>query len=186
MKSLNPSVSNNLKLFAKKYVERYVDKYQHLPLVECDENWPSECIQGNNDAQTNLWQPIEVQEKLSFDNIETALDINLHDDIRAYFTTLYSDSLHAACSEGELSLLLPWSQKDFERLQENIIGHVLMKKKLKQPVTVFFAVTDDEDCILSVNNQTGEVWVERVGCEPHKKLADSIAEFIEQLQPAIP
>jgi len=186
MKSLNTSVSDKLKFFAQQYVERYTDKYQHLPLVECDENWPSECIQGNNDAQTNFWQPIDVQDPLSFDNIETALELTLHKDLKTYFTTLYSDSLHASCSEGELSLLLPWSSKDFERLQENIIGHVLMKKKLKQSVTIFFAVTDDEDCILSVNNQTGEVWVERVGCVPHKKLANSLAEFIEQLQPAVP
>ena len=186
MKTVNVALVNNLKSFAQQYVAHYVDKYAHLPLVECDDNWPSNCLQGNNNEQTNFWQPVEVEDDLSFQNIESALEISLHRDVKHYFTALYSDSLHARCKEGELSLLLPWSDKDFERLQENIIGHVLMKRKLKQPVTIFFAVTDDEDCILSVDNATGEVWVERVGCLPHKKLADELAVFIEQLIPAIP
>jgi SecY interacting protein Syd len=46
-------------------------------------------------------------------------------------------------------------------------------------------VTDEEDIIISVNNSSGEVWVERVGCAPHKKLSDSLALFISQLTPNI-
>ena len=58
-----------------------------------------------------------------------------------------------------------------------------MKQRLKQTETVFFAVTDEEDIIISIDNANGEVWVERVGCKPHKKLSDSLANFIEQLTP---
>ena len=47
-------------------------------------------------------------------------------------------------------------------------------------------MTDDDDHIISLNNETGAVWVEKVGCEPHKKLAESLAEFIVQLTPRIP
>ena len=47
-------------------------------------------------------------------------------------------------------------------------------------------MTDNEDHIISVDNDSGEVWVEKVGCEPHKKLADSIAEFMLQLSPKLP
>ncbi len=53
------------------------------------------------------------------------------------------------------------SHHDFERLQQNLIGHILMKQKLKQAITLFFAVTDEDDIILSVNNNTGEVWAEK-------------------------
>ena len=58
-----------------------------------------------------------------------------------------------------------------------------MKQKLKQAETVFFAVTDEEDMIISLDNSSGEVWVERVGCKPHKKLSDSLVDFISQLTP---
>jgi SecY interacting protein Syd len=61
-----------------------------------------------------------------------------------------------------------------------------MKQKLKQPLTLFFALTDDENMILSVNNDNGEVWVEKVGCEAHKKVADSLTCFIRMLTPRIP
>ena len=47
-------------------------------------------------------------------------------------------------------------------------------------------MTDDDDHIISISNDTGAVWVEKVGCEPHKKLADTLAGFIEQLTPRIP
>ena len=56
-----------------------------------------------------------------------------------------------------------------------------MKKRLKQELTVFFAVTDEDDLILSFNNQTGEIWVEAIGCEPHKKMANNIDEFLASL-----
>ena len=39
--------------------------------------------------------------------------------------------------------------------------------------------------ILSINNESGEVWVERVGCKAHKKLAESLNDFICQLTPAL-
>jgi SecY interacting protein Syd len=58
-----------------------------------------------------------------------------------------------------------------------------MKQKLKQAETIFFAVTDEEDMIISLDNISGEVWVERVGCKPHKKLSNSLVEFISQLTP---
>ena len=35
--------------------------------------------------------------------------------------------------------------------------------------------------LLSVLNQTGEVFLERAGCEVTEKLADSLGEFLRQL-----
>ena len=89
------------------------------------------------------------------------------------------------CEEGNLCLLFPWSEKDFNRLQENIIGHILMKQKLKQELTIFFAITDEDDHVITLKNNSGEVWVEKVGCEPHKKLANSISDFLSDLKPHV-
>ncbi|MBL4940200.1 MAG: SecY-interacting protein [Colwellia sp.] len=188
----NESLAQILQQFSKKYIGQYQKIHGHLPIAEQDDKWLSPCekhISGDDVLSKGqvFWQPItiETDQELNFDNVELALELNLHKDIKHYFTTLYSDNLDATCEEGELSLLFAWNKEDFQRLQENIIGHVLMKQRLKQGETIFFAVTDEEDMIVSIDNDTGSVWVERVGCDPHKKLADSLAQFITQLTPLI-
>lgn len=185
MKTPALQLKENILTFSRSFLEQYQEKLHHLPLVEHDEQWPSLCLKEKFDESFMCWQPVEMVPSLSFDNLESALDITIHPSIIEYFTTIYSDSIPATCSEGHLQLLFAWSESDFARLQENLIGHVLMKQKLKQAVTLFFAVTDDENIMLSVDNQTGEVWAERVGCKPHKKIAESLADFIKSLQPDI-
>lgn len=185
MKSTNNNMADILWQFANNYIQSYQQSNGHLPVAELDPSWLSPCQQDKHNEQQILWQPKPISDPLGFGNIEDALEISLHQDIKTYFTTFYSETLHATCSEGRLSLLFPWNSDDFQRLQENIIGHVLMKRKLKQAVSVFFAVTDDDNYILSLVNDSGAVWVERVGCEPHKKLADSLPEFIKMLTPDI-
>ncbi|MGB2742495.1 MAG: SecY-interacting protein [Cognaticolwellia sp.] len=186
MKISNSSLSEFVWRFSQDYLQSYQHRFKHLPITEKSEDWLSACEQGVHQEIFSLWQPISIDETLTFDNVEAALELALHHDIKAYFSTIYSDSLDATCSEGDLSLLFAWNQKDFSRLQENIIGHILMKTKLKQKITIFFALTDDDDHIISLDNEDGSIWVEKVGCEPHKKLADSLAEFILQLTPRIP
>ncbi|WP_114324695.1 SecY-interacting protein [Candidatus Colwellia aromaticivorans] len=195
MTSSNQSNKNLVQIlhqFSEQYITDYQQTHACLPTVEQDEEWPSPCEQGATEKNPSpegevYWQPmaIEKSEELSFENVESALDLTLHNDIKTYFTLFYSESLDARCDEGELSLLFAWNKKDFERLQENLIGHILMKRRLKQKETIFFAVTDEEDMIISVDNASGAVWVERVGCKPHKQLSDSLTQFISQLTPVI-
>lgn len=193
-----------LKQFSNEYIHLYQLKHKHLPILEHDEEWPSPCelpLDGTSDeknidnsflsAGEVFWKPAlmktsaQCEPEFTFDNVESALDMALHCDIKTYFTTLFSESLDASCEEGNLALLFAWNDADFQRLQENLIGHILMKRRLKQAETVFFAVTDEEDMIISIDNQSGSVWVERVGCEPHKRLAKSLAEFISILKPQV-
>lgn len=186
MGGFNQELVNGLHTLAGKYLDSFVKKNKHLPLIEKDDDWISICEQGEHDENFNYWQPSYIKNnELTFENVESALEITLHIDIKTYFTAMYSDHLNVKCNEGDLALLFAWNDKDFERLQENMIGHILMKQKLKQTVTLFFAITDDEDYILSVNNDNGEVWVERIGCEPHKKVASSLSEFLDQLTPIV-
>ncbi len=191
MTSTNKTLADALLNFANDFSKQHNEQSGHLPLIERDEQWPSVCEQGSHDDSHNYWQPVPVtsehkkdkQEELTFTNVETALELELHPDIKTYFTTIFSSDIEAKCDDGKLSLLFAWNREDFDRLQENIIGHILMKQRLKQAATVFFAVTDEEDMIISIDNENGEVWVERVGCKPHKKLSDSLASFITQLTP---
>lgn len=192
----NQNLAEILRTFSKHYLNQYQQLHSHFPLIEQDDEWPSPCEIPHEDGAIEhcvlskgqvFWQPVNIDKKqeLDFDNVESALELILHQDVKTYFTTLYSESLNASCEEGELSLLFAWNKSDFQRLQENLIGHILMKQRLKQKETIFFAVTDEDDMIVSVDNNTGSVWVERVGCDPHKKLADSLALFISKLVPMV-
>lgn len=192
MTSSNENLADKLQQFTQQYIASYQQVHGCLPIIEQDSEWPSVCEQATTDssslAQNEVyWQPVktDISEELTFENVESALELTLHEDVKTYFTLLFSESLDARCEEGELTLLFPWNLNDFQRLQENIIGHILMKRRLKQEETVFFAVTDEEDMIISVDNNSGSVWVERVGCKPHKQLSDSLAQFISQLTPVI-
>jgi len=199
MTSSNHAKSNLvdiLQQFSTQFIKKHQDVHSHLPKVEQDEEWPSPCeILDSNDATESrslldgevYWRPVNIknEEFFDFDNVETALEMKIHRDIKTYFTTIFSENLDATCKDGGLTLLFAWNKGDFQRLQENIIGHILMKQRLKQAETVFFAVTDEEDMIISLDNITGEIWVEQVGCKPHKKLADSLSQFITTLTPLV-
>ena len=186
MKTLiNNTLSDSLWELADKYITEYKNAFGYLPVTELDEQWPSTCQVSLFEQDKIHWQPMAVKDNLSFANIEQALDIDLHQDIQTYFSTFNSENLDATSTEGRLSLLFAWNNDDFLRLQENIIGHILMKNKLKQKLTIFFAVTEEEDMILSIMNATGEIWLERVGCEPHRKIADSLVDFLKRLTPIV-
>lgn len=177
----NSLVANTLLTVTNSYIDNYQNIHHQLPIVEKDKDWLSPCEQEDVNENEVYWKPVEVNEQLNFDNVEQALEITIHSDIKDYFTCVYSESIDAECKEGKLSLLFAWNKDDFERLQQNLIGHIMMKQKLKQSMTLFFAVTDEDDMIISVNNENGEVWVEQVGCAPHKKLADSLVDFLKEL-----
>ena len=191
MSSTNQAKSNlveNLQQFTQKFITQYQSEHGNLPQIEKDDDWPSPCESLISENEKNVfWRPISItsEQELSFENVEKALELSLHPDIKTFFTSIFSESINATCEEGDLSLLFAWNKADFQRLQENIIGHILMKQRLKQKETVFFAVTDEEDMIISLDNETGSVCVERVGCEPHKQLATSLAQFIGELTPLI-
>ncbi|WP_286232774.1 SecY-interacting protein [Thalassotalea sediminis] len=181
LRQLSDAVLN----FGQNYVSAFKSKLGHYPVVEADDDWPSPCELDSFNEELKTWQPMKIQETLIFDNVERAIGFNIHPSIKTYFTVHYSESIPANCEEGNLQLLFAWSEKDFERLQQNLIGHILMKQKLKQDITLFFALTDKDDIILTVNNDNGEVWVERVGRKPHKKIADNLCQFMTSLTPDI-
>ena len=182
IKSSNPELFVVLKQLTETFILEHQKKYNCLPQIDYQADWLSPCQIGQVVDDYIEWQPQEITDELSFDNIEQALELTLHPDIKTYFSCFYSESIPANCSEGYLELLFAWSKDDFSRLQENIVGHILMKQKLKQTETVFIAVTDDDNVIVSVDNNTGEVYAESIGKEPHKKLASSISEFLQSLE----
>ena len=180
------AIKQALNSFYQQYEQAYKQQYRESPAVEHDSDWPSPCEQRDvDDGVLVNWQPVVPEPVLDFSNIESALNISLHGDICAYYSSFFSANLTAETADGQLELLFAWSQRDFERLQENILGHIWMKRKLKQPETVFFAVTDTDDVNLVIVNETGEVWAEKVGKKPHKKIADDLVEFLSIIEPSV-
>ncbi|GGW73034.1 SecY-interacting protein [Alteromonas halophila] len=180
------------------YLEQQLDSFitstlalsenERQPLrIEYDSTWPSPCYQQTrDDGKMVEWKPVKQTEHNSFANVEEALEVNIDRQYADFFTRYYSHNLLATAPQGSCELLQVWNQDDFQRLQQNIIGHVLMKRRLKQQATLFFALTDEEDTILSVLNDTGEVVVERVGKPPSDIIAPSLASFLEILTPQLP
>jgi len=157
---------------------------QNLTLsTQADPASPSPCQVGVIVDNTVQWQPLLQQPAADFGNVEQALELELHSDIKAFYQLYYGAGLAAAHPRGKLALLMVWNSEDVKRLQENIIGHILMKRRLKQRETVFFATTEDDAVLLSVLNSSGEVFLEHVGREVTEKLADNLADFFAQLTP---
>jgi SecY interacting protein Syd len=169
------------------FVQRYVNTAKEHPemlVVEYDKDWPSECHTntGNTGDKVN-WQPVKRSTMSSFKGLEQALDMKIHQDVISYYSAYWSDNLNAQSSKGNLQLLQPWNHDDFDRLQQNLVGHILMKRRLKQPETLFFALTDEDDFILTVDNTSGEVMLEQVGLKPKEVVAPNLAAFLQSLQP---
>ena len=130
------------------------------------------------------WTPVLRKTPGDFKGIETALEMKIHPDAVSFFGRYWSDNLNAETKQGKLQLLQAWNEADFQRLQENLIGHLLMKRRLKQAESVFFALTDEDDFILSIDNVSGAVLLEQIGLVAKETLAPDLASFIDQLQPS--
>lgn len=171
-------LKNSWDNFISKWQLRYPEQKQLTP----DPDWPSPC--ETTTEHGSCWQPVGIEEQLGFDNVEQAIELELDKQFCEFFTLYFADNIDAQFEDSELQFLQAWSKDDFIRLQQNLIGHLLMKKKLKQTPTLFFALTDEEDLNLVVNNHTGQVCLEYVGKEPHKIISDSLAEFINLCEPS--
>ncbi|UAA39695.1 SecY-interacting protein [Paraneptunicella aestuarii] len=170
--------------FVEKYVEVYRDAGKELR-VNFDCSWESPCVTECDSEGSCIWTPTAQNIELNFNKLEMGMDMQIHPDYQDYFCCFWSDHLNARAARGDLQLLMVWNQDDFVRLQENLIAHLLMKRRLGQRDTLFFAQTEDENYILSVLNGTGEVVLEPVGQEPGEILASDLAEFISELKPVV-
>jgi SecY interacting protein Syd len=182
---MNVKLVTALDEFVKRYCITAI-KHPEMLMVDYDNEWPSDCYtaSGNNGDRVS-WQPVKRNVVANFNDLEKALNMKIHQDVISYYSTYWSDNLSAKTDKGYLQLLQPWNQGDFERLQQNLVGHILMKRRLKQPETLFIALTDEDDFILAVDNISGEVVLEQVGLLPKEVLAPNLATFIQSLQPSI-
>lgn len=181
------SASESLSAFYSRCAASWQQQNQ-LPLVAHDSDWPSPCEKGEPVDGMVQWQPYALSEPHSLDNIASALEMELHPDLSALFCHWYADVVSAELRhDGSLmtiELVQAWNQQDFERLQENIIAHVLMQRRIGQAETVFIASCEDEMQIISLLNDSGEIVLEQLGKGVVTTLAASLSEFLALLSPA--
>ncbi len=183
----NPGTRSALTRLLDQWIQAYAAAHGTLPVQPHDANWQSPCQTTAPDSDGNIhWRPVERQDPADFSGLERALEQPVHPDIKAYYGSFWSECIPATTTEGELTLIQIWNAEDFDRLIENIIGHAFAKSRIKAPLTLFFAHTDDDELILSVDNASGEVVLEHPGERPLRTVADTLAEFLTRLDPVVP
>lgn len=177
---------SQLASFYDVYLAGYQSQLGQLPQYYAPDESSESIVSKVNADEPELvyWQPIKRNDFTDFNNINSALAIELHSDINDFYGHYWSAPalFHASFGQGEL--IGVWNQTDFDRLQENIIGHLMMKQKLKQPLTWFIGLLDD-DTMLTVNNSDGSVWTEIAGQEQGVKVAENLAEFLTLIEPRV-
>lgn len=141
----------------------------------------SPCVDDNRQ-----WRPVPQSTPVDFRGLANALETEIHPDICTFYSSFWSGSLETTSQEGHVSLIQMWNQGDFDRLIENFIGHALMKRQQKLPLTLFFATTEpDSELFLSLDNATGEVLLEEPARPPKKIVDNDLSTFLNRLTPVL-
>lgn len=171
-------------------IARYIAAYEaaQVPLVtEANDAWQAPIYTaavGSDD--TVGWQPVRQQQAVDFTDLVNALEEPFHEDFMAYFSRWFSADLAVLWEQHPLWLLHLHGDDDAERMLANQAGHVLMKRRLKQPITLFLGLAEEsDDLLITLDNQTGVVGLEFVGQEQHETLAPSLAEFLTKSTPRV-
>ncbi len=177
---------NCLDNFLKRFINTVDTDTGHLPTTANESDWPSLCQQGNAFLSEEMldsiyWQPVLREENNDLAGLEQALEISLHPLLKIFFSRYWSNQIDAVFQQGNLTLLFIWNEADMSRLIENQIGHALGKLRNKQTLTFFIACTDS-DYIISVENDSGQVVLERPGYPVEKVLSANLIQFINELE----
>ncbi|WP_058913536.1 SecY-interacting protein [Entomohabitans teleogrylli] len=170
--------------FTRRFIQRWQQETGHEPQSEELYGIPSSCI-VRSAGESVQWLPQPFVPAADLSAVERALDIVLRPEAHDFYTAQYAGDMPASHRDLSLTLLQTWSEDDFRRVQENLIGHLVMQKRLKLSPTLFLATTGDEMETVALCNLSGEVILEKVGTRQRETLAPSLETFLEELIPRV-
>ncbi|WP_230320734.1 SecY-interacting protein [Erwinia sorbitola] len=174
--------SQALRDFSQRYCDLWQQTYGHAPASAALHGIPSSCVLESHEDEI-WWQPQPFTLAKNLDAVERALDISLQPSVTGFYTAQFAGDMAGTYQGKRVSLVQVWSEDDFVRVQENLIGHLVMKRRLKHSPTLFIATTDSELEVVSVCNLSGEVIIEQLGTQKREVIAPSVQNFLIQLQP---
>ncbi len=181
---MDNDVRQALETFTERFCTQWREQTGGWPASEELYGVPSPCIvtTTGNDVR---WQPQPFTTEEDLSAVERAMEISLQPAAHQFYTTQLAGDMPARAGSLALTLLQVWSEEDFRRVQENLIGHLVMQKRLKLSPTLFLATTEDEMEVVSLCNLSGEVVLEKVGTKSRTPLAPTLAEFLLALEPQV-
>ena len=183
---MNTDIQIELFALHQRLEKLWLSTHQTLPTQAYDPEWISPCQVGDVVDQKITWKPLVRDEKASLNNIEQALEVTLHPSIEDLFCSAYSEHIICEFDGHPIELIQVWNEEDFLMLQENMIAHFMMQKRLKRPASMFIATCSDELQVISILNETGQVQLETLGKKQESILAESLTEFLSKLTPVLP
>ena len=183
---MNTDIRNQLFALYQRHQELWESSVKTLPTMAFDPEWVSLCQVGGVVDNQITWQAKERDEIVNFNNIEAALEVTLHPSIETFFCSAFSDHIPCEFDGHVIELIQVWNEQDFSMLQENMIAHFMMQKRLKKPASMFIASCSDDMQVISILNETGQVQLETLGKKQEAILAESLVEFLDKLKPILP
>ncbi|MCC5856272.1 MAG: SecY-interacting protein [Idiomarina sp.] len=164
------------------YAAHYREQGTH-PVTEYIKEWNAPCYVGQPKGDEIHWEAVVQAPRIDFTNVEQGLEMPIHESVKDFFSGYWAGDLDVSFRDIQLTLLQVMLPMDAERLQKNLIGHVLMKQRLQQPITLFIGVGIEDDLMLTVHNDNGAVGLEYAGKDQHQILAGDLESFLRELKP---
>ncbi|WP_435955942.1 SecY-interacting protein [Dryocola sp. BD626] len=181
---MDNDVRQALETFTERFCTLWREQTGSWPASEDLYGVPSPCIVTTTGSDVR-WQPQPFSLDTDLSAVERAMDISLQPAAHQFYTTQFAGDMPARSGSVALTLLQAWSEDDFQRVQENLIGHLVTQKRLKLSPTLFLATTVDEMEVVSLCNLSGEVLLEKLGTKQRTTLAPTLAAFLETLEPKV-
>lgn len=181
---MDSETSDALRAFTQRYCAAWQQQRGTDPRSEALYGVPSPCI-TRTEEDAVFWRPQPFPPGRDFSGVEKAIEIVLQPPLQTFYTAQLAGDMQADFGGRQLTLLQAWSEDDFLRVQENLIGHLVMQRRLKLSPTLFIATLESELDVISVCNLSGEVVLETVGTRRRTVLSASLASFLSHLEPVL-
>ncbi|WP_241607692.1 SecY-interacting protein [Rosenbergiella australiborealis] len=174
--------SQQLSEFTQRYCQFWQQASHSAPRNTSLLGVDSPCLVATYEQEiTWLPQPFTLPKNL--DGVAKGVDLLLQPSVVAFYTTQFAAEMPATFEGTPITLLQAWNEEDFTLLQQNLLGHLVMKRRLKHSPTLFIATTEDDETIITVENISGHVVLETLGQQQYKVLAPSLIHFLQLLSP---